>query len=138
MKINQATEHQEQSALIKWWQYYSAGLPVLLFSVPNMGKRSVITGKLFKDEGMIAGIPDLFLAQPRLGFGGLFIEMKKRKGYTISVAQIKVMQRLRQSGYAVTVSRGWDEAKESISQYMIKQEFEFNIENQDFVMKKIK
>ena len=56
-------EHSEQVTLIKWWALACKqfGIPEqLLFAIPNGGKRDVISAKLLKDEGVRAGVPDLF------------------------------------------------------------------------------
>lgn len=75
-------EHQEQCALHRWWREWGPlnGYSVkLLFAIPNAGALSV-NGRIYKwDEGLTSGVYDLFLAIPRNGKGGLFIEMKAGK-----------------------------------------------------------
>jgi hypothetical protein len=51
-----------------------------LFAVPNEGKRSPRLGKRMKEQGLRAGVPDLFLAVRGMDLGGMFIEMKTPKG----------------------------------------------------------
>ena len=82
------TEHEEQKMLIKWWSMSCTkfGIPeVCLFAIPNAAKRSMKIASMLKAEGMRSGIPDLFLAVPRCGKHGLFIEMKKTKCVQIYV-----------------------------------------------------
>ena len=67
-------ESELQRACVRWFrmQYPQH----LLFHIPNGGKRNAREAAIFKAEGVVAGIPDLFLAEARHGHHGLFIEMK--------------------------------------------------------------
>ena len=114
-------EHAEQVSLMQWWslQCRRFGIPEqLLFAIPNGGQRNIITAKRMKDEGVRAGIPDLFLAVPRGKFHGLFVEMKKTRGGVVSDAQKACMQMLSENGYCVTVCHGFIEAKTAITRYL--------------------
>ena len=115
----QASESREQQALFRWWDIYRSQYPAaLMFAVPNGGARSAITGARLKAEGVLAGVPDVFLAFPAGGLHGLFIEMKRQKGGRVSPAQKAVMQALRMQGYEVAVCHGWQEARGCIEQYL--------------------
>jgi len=46
----------------------------------NGVKLSKSQAKIAKGQGMLSGVPDLFLPVPKNGFHGLFIEMKSDKG----------------------------------------------------------
>ena len=72
-KRKQSSEHQEQTALVKWAQYRSATMPELrmLAAIPNGGRRDPVTGALLKGEGTQRGFPDLFLYVPRRIYHGL-------------------------------------------------------------------
>lgn len=50
--------------------------------VPNQGKRSRVTGALFKGMGMLPGVTDLILVSGQKGGGGrvAFLELKHGKG----------------------------------------------------------
>lgn len=114
-------EHAEQVSLMQWWslQCRRFGVPEqLLFAIPNGGQRNIITAKRMKDEGVRAGIPDLFLAVPRGKFHGLFVEMKKPQGGVVSDAQKACMEILSENGYFVTVCHGFIEAKAAIIRYL--------------------
>ena len=71
-----------------------------------------------KAEGVVAGVPDVFLASPRQGFHGLYIEMKRRKGGSLESSQKDIIARLRQAGYRVEVCKGWLEAREVVENYL--------------------
>ena len=115
------SEHEEQKALIKAWNAYAAlhGIDEkLLFAIPNGGKRNVITARVMKSEGVRAGVPDLFLALPRGGYHGLFIEMKKEKGGVVSDEQKEYIKILRENGYDAGVCHGYKEALAAVIQYL--------------------
>ena len=71
-----------------------------------------------KAEGVVAGVPDVFLASPRQGFHGLYIEMKRQRGGTVQATQKELITALRQAGYRVEVCKGWWEAREVIENYL--------------------
>src|SRR5690606_12582346 len=64
------TESKSQQAFIRWWglSHRSLGVPHadLLFAIPNGGARNPVTGATLKAEGVRRGVPDLFLAVPRI------------------------------------------------------------------------
>lgn len=114
-------EHSEQVTLIKWWALACKqfGIPEqLLFAIPNGGKRDVISAKLLKDEGVRAGVPDLFLAVPNGDYHGLFIELKKVKGGVVSDSQKEMGAYLMSRDYDCAVCHGWVEAKAKIEKYL--------------------
>ena len=86
--------------------------------IPNGGRRDKITGARLKAEGVVAGVPDVFLASPRQGFHGLYIEMKRQRGGTVQATQKELITALRLAGYRVEVCKGWWEAREVIENYL--------------------
>lgn len=113
-------EHQEQSALIRWAALQSKVMPELklLFAIPNGGHRHIVTAVKLKAEGQKAGVPDLMLPVARNGYNGLFIEMKKAKGGTVSAAQKQWHNDLIEQTYKVDVCHGWDQAKAVLTEYL--------------------
>jgi hypothetical protein len=114
------TEHQEQRAVMQWARLHEHKWPCLvdLFAVPNGGHRNKVTAAALKAEGVKPGIPDLFLPVPVGTAGGLWIEMKRRKGGRLSSAQKGVIQRFRKRNYAVAVCYGAEEAIEVLLGYL--------------------
>jgi hypothetical protein len=114
------SEHTEQRALVTWAALQSKTIIELasLFSVPNGAYVSNAQAGKLKSEGLRAGVPDLFLAIPRRGFAGMFIEMKRVTGGVVSEAQKEWHQRLAGNGYHVVVCKGFDAAKEEILNYL--------------------
>lgn len=114
-------EHDEQVTLMKWWAliHHRFGISEqLLFAIPNGGQRNLLVATKLKAEGVRAGVPDLFLAVRRSGFGGLFIEMKKPKGGRVSDNQKTMITLLEEQGYKAIVCKGWIEAKQHIEDYL--------------------
>ena len=118
--MNIPTEAQEQAALMQWLAYAEMYHPELrlLHHIPNGGGRNPIEAKHLKEQGVKAGIPDLFLPCARGGFHGLYIEMKRRKGGRVSIEQKKMILALRGQDYCVEVCQGWEEARDIITAYM--------------------
>ena len=96
------TEHAEQVAFVQRCRREN----IFVFSIPNgvnisdSKKRFAEIEKL-KAEGLVKGIPDLFIPQYKL-----FIEMKRRDGGVVSESQKKVHKILRGLDYKVEVTNG--------------------------------
>lgn len=114
------TEHQEQTALFEWAEWMEKIMPelALMFAIPNGGHRSKQTGALLKAEGVKAGVPDICLPVPRGDKHGMYIEMKRRKGSSVSADQLKWLEALMREGYECHVCRGCEEAKRVILAYL--------------------
>lgn len=78
--IKKQTESQIQTSCIEWFRIQYPDLQLLLFAVPNGGKRGPATGAIMKREGAISGVSDLILLIPKKGFASLCIEMKRPGG----------------------------------------------------------
>ena len=61
------SEHEEQVALFEWAEWNKRQYPELelMFAIPNGGQRHVVVAKKLKDEGVKAGVPDIFLPVAR-------------------------------------------------------------------------
>jgi tRNA G10 N-methylase Trm11 len=132
-------EEQHQVAFVTWFraQYpkYSNLLTLGSFG-ENIGQRRM---KRLKEMGLTPGYPDLFLAIckkiehhtfKRTGknfaleewidttfYGGLYIEMKTKKG-RLSDVQKEIHKQLRDNHYVVEVCRDWEEAKDAVKNYI--------------------
>ncbi len=91
---------------------------VLVASVPNGGKRGKREAARLKAEGVLPGYPDLLIDEPRGGFHGLRVEMKRTKGGRLSADQRRVIALLRARGYAVATCHGAADAIETIECYL--------------------
>lgn len=84
-------------------------------------KDDMIRGKNMKAAGRLAGIPDVFIAWPRLGFHGLYIEFKKPKPNKtyLKPHQRDTIEKLRIAGYCVAVCRDAVDAFELLKRYTL-------------------
>jgi len=116
----QASEHQEQCAVITWWAHVHQNyqLPEFaLLAIPNGGARDAITGSRLKAEGVRPGALDLVLAKPVGPYSGLWLEMKV--GYNKPTdKQWAFIRYLQSAGYKASVH--WDSASaiSSIKDYL--------------------
>lgn len=99
------SEHTEQVLFINWSRAEYPDL--LIYAVPNGGFRMPQTRKHLKEEGVVAGIPDLHI--PELN---LYIEMKRTKGGSLSKVQNEIITHLRSIGCRVEVCLGFKAARE--------------------------
>lgn len=106
------TEHDHQKLFIAWVRKHYP--TVLVFAIPNGEKRDPVTAKRLQEEGVLAGVPDLFIADGR---PGLFIEMKEPMRGRVSTAQKEMLPALASAGYSVAVCYGYEEAKTAFLNY---------------------
>ena len=112
MKI---TEHQEQVMLINWFRLQYP--KYIIFAIPNGGARHIVTAVKLKAEGVLAGVPDLFLMVPKGEWHGMFIEMKAKAG-KVSDNQKEFMAAANAMNYKTIVCFGFYDAKTSIINYL--------------------
>ncbi len=104
------TEHEEQRELVRWFR--QSWPDVLIFAIPNGSYRSKAAAGRLKAEGVVAGIPDLFVPAWHL-----WVEMKRSKGGALSSDQKPMISYLESVGYCVIVGKGADDAKQQISAF---------------------
>lgn len=91
---------------------------LLLYHVPNGGKRDKATAAVLKRQGVKAGVPDIMLPAARAGYHGLYIELKAGEN-TTTKKQKEWLEYLRQQGYYTAVCYGWQPAAQLIEQYLL-------------------
>ena len=113
-------ESEEQRMLMEWAEWCKGSKPELelLFHIPNGGSRNPIEARHLKEQGVKAGVPDLFLPVARGGYHGLFIELKRKRGGKVSDEQASWIVQLNQKGYLAVVCAGWEEAARMILKYL--------------------
>lgn len=116
------SEDNHQAALFCW-----AAMPEqqdrypefqrLLFAIPNGGERNKIVAAKLKATGTKSGVADIFLAVPRRGYHGLFIELKKIGGKA-RPGQPEFIRDVSAHGYAAYIVEGWINARDLLVWYM--------------------
>ena len=105
------SEHQEQIGVIKWFRQKFPG--VLIFAIPNGEKRSISVAKRLKAEGVVRGVPDLFVPE-----WNLWIEMKRQNGGRLSPDQKNMIEYLHRIGHTVIVGKGAADASRQIIEFL--------------------
>jgi hypothetical protein len=103
-------EDIEQINFVNWFRHNHPD--IMIFHVPNGGKRNAREAARLKQMGVLAGIPDLFI--PSLM---LWIEMKRTKGGSLSKHQKEIIPKLESYGYKVFVCKGFEDAKKQFEAF---------------------
>lgn len=121
-KVNHQAETEEQAALIEWAnKTVIDGICIgdYLIHIPNEGKRGPKAARDAKRLGLRKGVPDLFLALPRGGYAGLWVEMKAQGGQS-TVQQFRWLKKLNNVGYVATTCFSFSQAKDTVVKYLNK------------------
>ncbi len=84
----------------------------------NGGKRNMMTAIKLKRMGVSAGFPDIEIPYPTEKYHGLYIEMKRKKGGTVSANQAQWLEYLNSVGYHAVVVRGFEDARDTVLRYL--------------------
>ena len=113
------TEEKEQALIFQWRDANKSFIPELALLHASLNGLKMTKGQAAKARPqMLKGAPDMFLPVARKGYHGLFIELKREKGGTVSAYQKKVLYILNKEGYKAVVCRGHDEAIQTIMEYL--------------------
>ena len=107
LTVSLPSEHQEQAGFVQWFR---ARWPrVLIFAIPNGGKRNLSTARNLKMEGVVPGVPDLYIPA-----WGIWVEMKRQKGGRLSPDQEEMINYLESIGHDVIVGYGAADTSEKL------------------------
>lgn len=110
------SESQLQKSCVRWFRLTYPKL--MIFAIPNGGKRNIVTATIQKAEGVLPGVADL---QVLFHDGkSLFIEMKTKTGQTDNQKQFE--QYCIEHGHKYMICKTLDEFMGSVSEFI-----EFNI-----------
>lgn len=113
-------ESAHQAQVVEWsrWAYKTGKYPMLnmLHCSLNGVKLSGTQARIAKGQGMLSGVPDLFLPVPKNGYHGLFIEMKSEKG-RVTENQHWFLTNAESLGYKIAVCYSAKEAISAIQAY---------------------
>ena len=108
----------EHTLQVKVVQYVRTFYPeVMILSIPNGSGTTARNRLALYAEGLLPGVPDLFIPEARKGFHGLWIEMKIKEGVE-SKSQKAVRNNLERNGYLCYVARSEHTAIEIIEKYL--------------------
>ena len=113
-------EDAEQRIIFQWAAMETAARPELglLYAIPNGGTRAIKTAIALKAQGVKSGVPDMCLPVARGGYHGLYIELKRQKGGTVSETQKSWITALNTQGYKAIICHGAEEAIGTIKEYL--------------------
>lgn len=114
--MNKDFEHLEQTAFINWFNGIEKFRDLIIFSIPNGGKRGFKTASKLKKEGQLSGVSDLQILLPN--GKTVFIEMKKQEGGRLSDAQIDFINKSQSLGHTVIVAKGCNDASKQFLEYL--------------------
>ena len=115
-------ESAYQTQVVEWSRWAFKANPVryphldMLHCSLNGVKLSGTQAKIAKGQGMLSGVPDLFLPVPKNGYHGLFIEMKSEKG-RVTENQNWFLTNAESLGYKIAVCYSAKEAIAAIQAY---------------------
>lgn len=117
-RVSRMAEHRLQTACVTWFRLQFPRLAMRLFAIPNGAYRAKTTAARLKDEGVLPGVADLFLAAVRGQWGGLFIEMKTNSdGSRLSKAQREWAGEIR-NGYGYVICRSLEDFQYKVKRYL--------------------
>jgi len=108
-------EHNIQVASINWFRYQYPSQ--LIMSIPNGGQRNKIVAGKMKAEGVLSGVPDIFIPAARNGFHGLWIELKSGKNKLTDNQRIVIGELMKQ-GYRCEICYSLDEFMNVVNKYL--------------------
>ena len=109
IKAQVPLEHDEQVAFVQWFRLQYKD--VRIFAIPNAAKRGYALADRLKMEGMVPGVPDLWIPEWRT-----VVEMKRVKGGRLNGEQEDWLNYLTSIGWRCIVGYGADDAIKKIKQ----------------------
>ena len=114
--MNKDDEHIEQVAFINWFNRVEKFRDLIVFSIPNGGKRGFKTAVKLKKEGQLSGVSDLCVLLPN--GKTVFIEMKKQEGGKLSETQKDFINKSQSLGHTVIVAHGCNDASKQFIDFL--------------------
>ena len=115
------SEYQEQAALFAWAALQEGVYPELALMFATLNGAQLAGGgrawAILQRAGAKKGLPDIILPVARGGWHGLAVELKVGENRP-SQSQVEWLDRLTEQGYLATACWGWEDAKETIVEYL--------------------
>lgn len=107
-----------QCRCVYWFKLQYRLYALLLYAIPNGGKRNSREAARLREEGVTAGVADLFLSIPNQHYHGLYIEMKCATGGRQSHHQKLFQEAVEQQGYRYVIIRSLEDFILEIKSYL--------------------
>ncbi len=111
------SESNEQIAAMDWLRAQHPKIAECTMHIGNERKSSYYAGYIMKRMGVLKGASDLFLAWPKGGYHGLFIEVKSMVGKP-TPEQKSFIQRMNALGYRALLCYGAEEVINAMKEYI--------------------
>jgi hypothetical protein len=109
--------HEESKLQRQCVQWFRVQFPrLVLFAIPNGGRRGKVEAAIMRGEGVLAGVADLFLMLPVMEYNGLFIEIKTPGGRQ-SDAQRVFERKAIENGYFYKICQTFEEFRDTVLIY---------------------
>jgi hypothetical protein len=113
--IKKDTEASVQQLIVK---YLKLSQPTALYCATAGGLHTSRSQAVrMKMTGYVKGVPDLLIFEPRKGYHGLMLEIKKDSKAKASEYQKEWIEKLKARGYHAAVVHSLDEAIKQIDEY---------------------
>ena len=109
-------ESRLQIACVRWFRMQYPQFKLMLFSVPNGGKRTLMEAIIMKNEGVVAGVSDLISLVGRKGFNSLCIEMKNKTSQTLNQKTWQINAEM--NGNKYVVCKSFEDFRNEIESYL--------------------
>ena len=107
----ESTESMEQQGFVQWFRLRFP--ETLIFHIPNGSFRNIVTAQRLRKEGVVAGIPDLFIPD-----WNCWVEMKRVRGGVISDEQERIIKYLEEIGHSVIIGYGATDASIKVLEFL--------------------
>lgn len=108
-------ESRLQQTCVEWFRLKYKDK--IIFAIPNGGSRNILEAVALKRQGVLKGVPDLFIAEPVGKFHGLWIEMKVMKN-KLTDEQKNMIEALNQRGFRAEVCREFETFQKMVEGYL--------------------
>lgn len=112
-------EDWHQMMFVQWLRKNHSN-KLIVFAVPNGGKRGIVEAQRMKLTGTTPGVSDLIIIFTDLSKRVCFAEMKKVKRSSTSDEQLEFLMKMDGAGHGTFIAKGVKDAIEKFNEYLHK------------------